>query len=137
MACVHVHVLVWLGGGRVICTQENNDIVLNYSYMCMHWNSTLMIYTHSSYVYNVNIQESIQCVWMMTSYDPQSVFSVSQIMQPVETIQDRSTGYDISWYSTCIMSQLMSLTLAAKHRQRGYCNRLAIFVRLSVTTLLC
>ena len=43
------------------CSQENNDIVLNYNVMCMHWNSTLMIYTHSSYFYNVNIQESIQC----------------------------------------------------------------------------
>ena len=29
------------------------------------------------------------------------------------------------------------LTLAAKRRRRGYCNRLAIFVRPSVATLLC
>ena len=63
----------------VTCSLENNDIVLNYNVMCMHWNSTLMIYTHSSYFY-VNIQESIQCACL--DDDSQSVFSVSQCNQP-------------------------------------------------------
>ena len=55
---------VYVGGARrvgVTCSLENNNIVLNYNVMCMHWNSTLMIYTHSNYFYNGNIQESIQC----------------------------------------------------------------------------
>ena len=56
--CVCVGVARRVG---VTCSLENNDIVLNYNVMCMHWNSTLMIYTHSSYFYNVNIEESIQC----------------------------------------------------------------------------
>ena len=56
--CVCVGVARRVG---VTCSSENNNIVLNYNVMCMHWNSTLMIYTHSSYFYNVNIQESIQC----------------------------------------------------------------------------
>ena len=54
--CVCVGVARRVG---VTCSQENNDIVLNYNVMCMYWNSMLMIYTHSSYFYNVNIQESI------------------------------------------------------------------------------
>ena len=78
---------VCVGGARRVgmtCSLENNDIVLNYNVMCMHWNSTLMIYTHSSYFTTLTSKKVFSVhVWMMTSYyDSQSVFSVSQCNQP-------------------------------------------------------
>ena len=64
---------VCVGGARrvgVTCSLENNDIVLNYNVMCMHWNSILMIYTHSSYFITLTSKKVFSVhVWMMTSYD--------------------------------------------------------------------
>ena len=63
---MHMHMcMCWWGS-------EGRGDMLNYNVMCMHWNSMLMIYTHSSYFYSVTIYPrklvfSVH-VWMMTSY---------------------------------------------------------------------
>ena len=108
-----VYVLVARRVG-VTCSLENNDIVLNYNVMCMHWNSTLMIYTHSSYFYNINIQESIQCacldddlIWLSICFPMQPakvsvliklLYQWHQLRQcKLNTNQYQNYPVDLSW----------------------------------------
>ena len=83
---MHVCITMTVGGAwrvGMTCSLENNDIVLNYNVMCMHWNSLLMI-IHTQVIFTMLTSKKVFSVhvWMMTSYDSQSVFLVSQCNQP-------------------------------------------------------